>query len=138
MLKKLLSILSCVMVVSSAMAETCPSPTEIKNDAFHGWIPYTNDNGDTLLPQDLLRFKKEVYQFISTRWIDGASEGESHCYYVTRSGQDTIAFVAKYNLVPDFSSSSWYMSGREPRCNGNLANCAFLEETNHAALQRHQ
>lgn len=125
-MKKLILTSLTILFTVSAAAETCPTIEDIHNNALNGWSGYTNDEGEPLNPEQLANFEKYVGGFYSIRWLAGAYEGESHCYYVNTSGHWTHAFLAKPGLVPDFSSPNWKYIDNEPRCHASIQGCPFL------------
>ena len=128
MLKKIMVIIFCNFISNFCFAENCPSISEIKANYFHGWSAYWNDEGTPLSESDLQEFRNTAAYFFAIRWLDGAPEGEGHCYYIQQGGVPTIAYLSKPDLVPDFSSSAWKYQGLEPRCHLSVEACALLDK----------
>lgn len=129
-MKKILMSTLMLLLSTSGIAETCPTITDIHNNVLNGWSGYTNDEGEPLNPEQLANFEKYVGGFYSIRWLEGAPEGESHCYYVNTSGHWTHAFLSKPGLAPDFSSPNWKYVGEEPRCHASIPGCPFVANIN--------
>lgn len=126
MFKKLIITACTLIITTTAFAEHCPSINEVKQGRFHGWEAYDNDNGSPLDEKHMASFKKDIAQFYSIRWLYGAFEGESHCYYYGHHGY-TYAFLSKPGLVPDTSSPNWVVEDDEPRCYAGIGGCQFLK-----------
>jgi hypothetical protein len=127
-MKKLAVLISTLLATSLAIAETCPTIAQIRANNLNGWSAYTNDEGEPLTPTQLQAFEQNVGGFYSIRWLGGAPEGESHCYYVNKQRYWTRAFLSKSGLVPDFSSPNWTYVDDEPRCHASIAGCPFLPQ----------
>lgn len=130
MKNKYLVLTALVFIASIANAETCPAIGEIRNNQLNGWGAYSNDEGEPLTPTQLETFEKNVGGFYSIRWLQGAPEGESHCYYINTQGYWTHAFLSKPGLVPDFTSPNWQYVGNEPRCHASIQGCPFVVKSN--------
>jgi len=129
MKKKYLYIPLSLFISCAVFAETCPTIPDIQTNNLNGWAAYTNDNGEPLNAQQLATFEKNVGGFYSIRWLDGAPEGESHCYYVNTQGYWTHAFLSKPGLVPDYSSPNWKYVDNEPRCHASIEACPFIAKS---------
>jgi hypothetical protein len=126
---KLLTTFCFLTFSTLSFAETCPTPKEIKNNYFHGWQALNSNSGSPLTPVEMTQFTIAVQQFSLAEWMQGAPEGESHCYYTGADTQDKSylnVFLAKSFLTPDYTSNTWQKISEDiAQCHGDIDFCLF-------------
>lgn len=110
-------------LVSTCVAETCPTLSEIKSAnpnsiEINNWYALDIDNANRLT---LSAFANAV-EFELAEWMIDAPEGEAHCYYGVN------AYLAKHNLKPAFIKDYWKKIGNDAvyQCNSTVNTCLFL------------
>ena len=107
------------------MAETCPSVSEIKNNALtKGWRVYDIDD-NTLIPSSrVAELAKHIDQFALAEWSD-KKPGTVHCYYRDKHGSNLEAYFSKDNFKPINTANVWYEVSGYMHCAAGYEKCSF-------------
>lgn len=134
MIKKLILACSLVIFSHTSLAETCPTVSDIKNNAIHGWKAYDSDDGTPLSAARETDFKKTIEHFALAEW--STTEGKHsaiHCYYRDSSGSSLEAYLAKDNFTPKIAANNfWYKVSGFMHCAAGMDKCQF---ENHALVK---
>lgn len=117
-------ILLCMS--SAAMAETCPTVADIKNNQFRTWQAFGSDSGEPLNHAQLEKFKRQIHRFNMAEWAEDAPEGESHCYYAAKNRDYADGFLAADHLQPDRTQPGWQIESGFVRCRQDTSACLFI------------
>lgn len=125
MLKKLL-IITTLNFTLSAHAETCPTPTDLKNHFFHNWQILNADSGEPLSPEKREKFIEKVRAFAYAGWLEDAPEGSGECFY--HGSTRLNVYLAKHTLKPDPTDPFWHkQSDFFMRCDAGVMACRFKD-----------
>lgn len=116
MLKKIMAVFSFFFISYTVFAETCPTPTEIKENHLREWQAFDINDGEPLSAERFLEFQHAVTMvktFSLAEWMKDAPEGEAHCYYGNASDGYFGVFLAKANFIPDNQLGNWEEKGHD-------------------------
>jgi hypothetical protein len=119
--------LVCIWLsIHYAFAETCPTPSELREGNYHQWILLDINNAFPLSDDSRYHFQEQVVGFQLAEWEASAPEGEAHCYY-HGSENDPLyldAFLAKTDLKP--MDTKWEILNEDvQQCRQDLTSCVF-------------
>lgn len=124
----ILSILTCQIGWADPIDIFCPTPAEIKEGNFHGWLPLDNESEKLASAVDVAKFREHVQRFKIARW-NTAYFKSAHCFY---SGDDEI--LEKITFARDvwrpFATVRWkWLSNKSAECAaGSARECGFVSD----------
>lgn len=129
MYKQLLLILSTAFFTHAALANTCPSVADIKQNRITGWVAYDSDDGTPFPATRMKQLRDSIEQFALAEFKAKGPNGNSaiHCYYRDKHGSDLEAYYAKENIKPDDKSHVWYKVTGSLHCAAGMDKCAFKD-----------
>ena len=115
---------------AQAIAETCPSLSDIQTNQLGKWCAFDADNGVPLSVAQLRAYEAKVKIFESAAYYEGAPEGPAQCYYSGVSGHyDLNVYLARHELFPDLAKGDWRdKHWGHYECNGSLESCGFIRK----------
>ncbi|CEG58639.1 hypothetical protein [Legionella fallonii] len=120
----------CLFLVSNAYSENiviCPSVGDIKNNAFHNWLPLYIDGEELASQEDAGQFIRGVKTFLMAKW-DVTYLETGHCFY----GGDPITnkIILAHDAWRPQDNFYWHWINRDKlaECNApSPEKCSFLE-----------
>jgi len=120
----IITLISTLLLNQAALAETCPSVNDIKQNQLNGWKAYDSDDGKPLPLARETQFKKMVEEFALAEWEN--KSGSIHCYYRDNTGSNLEAYLAKDNFNPKVDPHSfWYKVSGFMHCAAGMERCEF-------------
>lgn len=127
MIKQLSLFILLATVSKLSLADTCPSISDIKNNALSGWKAFDSDDGKPLSAAREAQFKKMIEKFALAEWSSPKNKnGSIHCYYIDSTGSSLEAYFAKDNFIPKNKLHSfWYQVSGYMHCAAEKDKCEF-------------
>ena len=126
MSKILLLIASIILFSQTALADTCPSVTDIKQNHLDGWKAFDSEDGTPFPPGKIAQLAKYIHQFALAEYTAKGPNGTAvHCYYRDVHGSDLEAYFSKDNINPINAKNTWYQVSGYMHCAAGNENCAF-------------
>lgn len=129
MYKQLLLILSTAFFTQAALANTCPTVKDIKQNHITGWVAYDSDDGKPFPADRMKQLVESIEQFALAEFKEKGPNGTSavHCYYRDKHGSDLEAYYSKDNIKPENKSNVWYQVTGSLHCAAGMDKCAFRD-----------
>ena len=122
-MQKYLALLSGLFLTTASFAaDLCPTPDQIKNNEFNGWVFLNSNSDNPANHQQIDKFIKSVTEFYQAEYSEDYNNGNAHCYYHSKAD----VFLAKETPPPKENHGNWKNNGMNLVCQSSLPkDCDF-------------
>lgn len=122
MKKYLIAALSLLLTSTAFAGDICPTPEQIKNNEFNGWVFLNSNSENPASNQQIDKFIKSVSAFYQAEYSEDFNNGNAHCYY--RSKADVL--LAKATQPFKENHVNWKNNGLNLICQSDAPkDCEF-------------